>query len=157
VFERLHTLANFKEVFEKVILKPKLHPEGGYSEDMFNKKIEHLEGKSNSGLTPMELAKPKTFGLFSSLMLNDLFEGQVGVFKVANLIKAIRDELKATRMTSGNYYGIDRYQIYFFNNYSTMSDSNITAMSLKYEEDEPKKGEKVDNSRLDVEEKSLAK
>jgi hypothetical protein len=38
-----------------------------------------------------------------------------------------------------------------------MSDSNITAMSLKYEDDEPKKGEKVDNSRLDVEEKSLAK
>ena len=157
VFERLHTLANFKEVFEKVILKPKLHPEGGYSEAMFNEKIEHLEGKSNSGLTSKELDRPKTFGLFSSLMLNDLFEGQVGVFKVANLIKAIRDELKATRMTSGNYYGIDRYQIYFFNNYSTMTDSNITAMSLKYEEDEPKKGEKVDNSRLDVEEKSLAK
>ena len=38
-FERLHTLANFKDVFEKVILKPKLHPEGGYSEAMFNKKI----------------------------------------------------------------------------------------------------------------------
>lgn len=156
-FERLHTLANFKEVFEKVILKPKLHPEGGYSEDMFNKKIEHLEGKSKSGLTSKELDRPKTFGLFSSLMLSDLFEGQVSVFKVANLIKAIRDELKATTMSSGHNGRINRHQIYFFNNYSTMSDSNIKAMSLKYEEDEPKKGEKVDNSRLDVEEKSLAK
>jgi hypothetical protein len=97
-------------------------------------------------------------------MLDDLFDGQLSVFKISNKIKALYDEVKASLISytqdRDNSTTIRRENIYYFNNYSESTDTTLTSMELDVEgEDDPKKKKKKnkDSAHFDVKKKTLKK
>lgn len=61
--------------------------------------------------------------VLKSLKLNDLFDGKISIYKIADTIKSIRNELLKYVMIQNGYKSEN---IYFFNNYSERSDSTYS-------------------------------
>ena len=76
--------------------------------DKFNNVIDNIE---SSGI------------VLKSLKLNDLFDGKISIYKIADTIKSIRNELLKYVMIQNGYKSEN---IYFFNNYSERSDSTYS-------------------------------
>ena len=61
--------------------------------------------------------------VLKSLKRNDLFDGKISIYKIADAIKSIRNELLKYVMIQNGYKSEN---IYFFNNYSERSDSTYS-------------------------------
>lgn len=79
--------------------------------------------KSAKHLFEEKIVKKTSF--FDALKRDDIFDEKVSVYKIADKIRSIRNELMGIRYAR---MGVKRDNVFFFNNYSTNSDSVLGIM-----------------------------
>ena len=87
--------------------------------------------KSAKKLFEEKIVKRTDF--FNALKKDDMFDENVSVYKVVNKILSIRNELMGIRYAR---MGVKRDNVFFFNNYSTNSDSVMGTMQFQDSENE---------------------
>lgn len=81
--------------------------------------------KSAKKLFEEKIVKKTSF--FDALKRDDIFDEKVSVYKIADKIRYIRNELMGIRYAR---MGVKRDNVFFFNNYSTNSDSVLGIMQF---------------------------